>query len=82
VQVNVHQAKTQFSRLLELVTQGEQVIIARAGQPVAELVPYMRKGLQLGAGVGDPLVDTAALDADQWHKAMPDEEAEAFAAGL
>lgn len=35
--VNTHEAKTHFSKLLQLVQQGEEVIIAKAGQPVAEL---------------------------------------------
>lgn len=38
--VNVHEAKTQLSRLLEEVEAGERVIIARAGKPVAVLAPY------------------------------------------
>jgi prevent-host-death family protein len=38
--VNVHEAKTQLSRLLERVERGEQIVIARAGKPVATLVPY------------------------------------------
>lgn len=37
--VNVHQAKTQFSKLLADAEAGEDVIIARAGKPVARLVP-------------------------------------------
>ena len=37
--VNVHEAKTTLSRLLEEVSQGEEIIIARAGKPVARLVP-------------------------------------------
>lgn len=36
--VNVHTAKTQLSRLLQSVEQGEEVVIARDGQPVAKLV--------------------------------------------
>jgi prevent-host-death family protein len=39
-QVNVHEAKTDLSRLLEEVEGGERVVIARAGEPVAVLVPY------------------------------------------
>ena len=39
VQVNVLEAKTQLSRLLDRAEAGEEVIIARAGQPVARLVP-------------------------------------------
>jgi prevent-host-death family protein len=39
MEVNVHEAKTHFSRLLERVALGEEVIIAKAGKPVAKLVP-------------------------------------------
>ena len=41
--VNVHQAKTQLSRLLERVAAGEEVVIARPGHPVARLVPIKGK---------------------------------------
>ena len=41
--VNVHEAKTHLSRLLERVEAGEEVVIARAGRPVARLVPYLRR---------------------------------------
>ena len=37
--INVHQAKTHLSRLLEQVQGGRQFLIARAGRPVARLVP-------------------------------------------
>ncbi len=53
-QVNVHEAKTELSRLLEEVEDGERVVIARAGEPVAVLVPYKaavrRRNLGLFAG--------------------------------
>lgn len=39
---NVHQAKTHFSRLLQRVLTGEEVVIAKAGKPVAKLVPVRR----------------------------------------
>lgn len=38
-QVNVHAAKTHLSRLIEEVEAGETVILARAGKPVARIVP-------------------------------------------
>ncbi len=38
--VNVHEAKTHLSRLLERVASGEEIVIAKAGRPVARLVPY------------------------------------------
>jgi len=39
-QVNVHEAKTHLSRLLERVEAGEEVVVARAGRPIARLIPY------------------------------------------
>ncbi len=42
VEVNIHEAKTQLSKLLARVARGEEVIIARAGRPVARLVPVQR----------------------------------------
>lgn len=41
--VNVHEAKTNLSKLLARVEAGEQIVIARSGSPVARLVP-IRKG--------------------------------------
>ena len=38
--VNVHDAKTHLSKLLERAEAGEEIVIARAGRPVARLVPY------------------------------------------
>ncbi len=40
LQVNIHEAKTQLSRLLRRVMNGEEVVIARAGRPIARLLPY------------------------------------------
>lgn len=37
--VNIHEAKTHLSRLLDRVLAGEEVIIAKAGKPIARLVP-------------------------------------------
>lgn len=41
--VNVHQAKRQLSKLLDQVLEGEEIVIGRAGRPVARLVPFRRK---------------------------------------
>jgi prevent-host-death family protein len=38
-QVNIHEAKTHFSKLVTRVMAGEEVVIAKAGKPVAKLVP-------------------------------------------
>lgn len=53
--VNVHEAKTHFSKLLERVAGGEEVVIARAGVPVARLIRFDPGGsrpLGLDAGRG------------------------------
>lgn len=42
-QVNIHQAKTQLSQLLADVENGEEVVIARAGKPIARLVAETAK---------------------------------------
>jgi prevent-host-death family protein len=41
--VSVHEAKTHLSRLLQRVEAGEEVVIARGGEPVARLVPVAPK---------------------------------------
>jgi prevent-host-death family protein len=41
--VNVHQAKTHLSRLLARVAKGEEIVIARAGKPIARLVPITKR---------------------------------------
>jgi prevent-host-death family protein len=78
MQVNVHEAKSQLSRLLELVEEGETVVIARNGQPVAELVPVHRKGgFPFGIARGEPLVAAG----DDWWQPMSDTEAEDWIEG-
>lgn len=41
--INIHQAKTNLSKLIEKTQKGEEVIIAKAGKPVAKLVLYKEK---------------------------------------
>ena len=40
--VNLHEAKTHLSRFVEQAAAGEEVIIAKAGRPMARLVPYVK----------------------------------------
>ncbi len=65
-QFNVSEAKTHFSKLLKRVADGEEVIIARAGTPVARLIPLERPAfarkpgsaagmIQMGPDFDDPL---------------------------
>jgi len=78
MQVNVHQAKSQLSRLLELVEEGETVVIARHGKPVAELVPARRNaGFPFGIAREEPLVPAG----DDWWRPMSDAEVEDWIEG-
>ena len=78
MQVNVHEAKSQLSRLLELVEEGETVVIARHGQPVAELVPARRKaGFPFGIARQEPLAPAG----DDWWQPLSDAEAEDWIEG-
>lgn len=38
--INVHEAKTHLSRLLNRISAGEEIVIAKAGKPVARLIPW------------------------------------------
>lgn len=78
LKVNVHEAKSQLSRLLELVEQGERVIIARSGKPVAELVPAPEEG---GFPFGIAQKDGLVAEGDQWWQPMTDEEADDWVQG-
>ena len=67
--VNVTEAKTQLPRLLANVEPGQEVVIARRGQPVAQHVRYMaRDERQFGATKGK------TRDTDVFFKPLPEEE--------
>ncbi len=48
--INVHEAKTHFSKFLDRVMNGEEIIIAKAGKPVARLLPISDKPAQRQPG--------------------------------
>ena len=48
MQVNVHAAKTQLSKLIDAALAGEEVVIARDSKPVVRLVPVPRSGVVFG----------------------------------
>jgi prevent-host-death family protein len=70
--VNVHEAKTQLSRLLALVEAGESIVIARHGKPIAQLVPVSSTPRQPGR-----LKGKIRLQAD-FDAPLPEEMAAAF----
>ena len=65
--VNIHEAKTHLSRLLEAVAAGESVVIAKAGKPVARLVRVEAPARRIGflTGLGSVPDDFDELGADE-----------------
>lgn len=49
-QFNIHDAKTNLSRIIERVERGEEIVISRAGTPVAKVVPLTRRVNRTGRG--------------------------------
>ena len=72
--VNIHAAKTHLSRYLEEVERGEEVVIARAGKPVARLVPLKARspGRRLG------LLEGRIRIADDFDAPLPEEVLKTF----
>jgi len=72
-QVNVHQAKTHLSRLIDDVEAGEEVILAKAGKPVARLSPIgQRRRRKLG------LLDGQLRIPDDFNAPLPDDMVAVF----
>jgi prevent-host-death family protein len=71
--LNIHAAKTQFSRLIEEVEDGEEVVIAKAGRPVARLVP-IKKTIRRELG----LLKGRLIVPDDFDAPLPDEVLAAF----
>jgi len=74
MEVNIHEAKTHLSRLLERVAMGEEVVIAKAGKPVAKLVaiPSERPHFMLGSAKGEFVVP------DDFNDPLPQEVEDLF----
>ncbi|HVA34311.1 MAG TPA: type II toxin-antitoxin system prevent-host-death family antitoxin [Candidatus Baltobacteraceae bacterium] len=73
--VNIHEAKTHFSRLVDEAAAGEEIIIAKAGKPMAKLVPLdapKKLGVRLGSLVGMGTVP------DDFDDPLPDDILAAF----
>jgi prevent-host-death family protein len=58
IQMNIHQAKTHFSKLINRVLDGEEVIIARDSKPVAKLIPVsnIKSKRRLGSAKGQIII--------------------------
>ena len=75
--VNVHEAKTHLSRLLERVAAGEEIVIARANRPVARLVPVARPGRRRVPGTGKGRIRLR----EDFDAPLPDELLDGFEGG-
>lgn len=73
-QVNIHQAKTGLSKLVERVEAGDEIIIARAGKPAARLVPLTRARRHRRLG----LLDGKFQIPDDFNAPLPDSVLRAF----
>jgi prevent-host-death family protein len=72
--VNIHQAKTGLSKLVERAEAGEEIIIARAGKPAARLVPLARARRRRRLG----LLDGKFQIPDDFNAPLPDAVLRAF----
>ncbi len=72
--VNVHEAKTHLSRLLEQVEAGQEIVIARAGRPVARLVPLAPERPPRRLGI---LAGRYSAPAD-WDAPLPPDVVDSF----
>ncbi len=70
-QLNIHDAKTNLSRIIERVEHGEEIIISRSGKPVAKVVPLTRSVHWTARGsLRGKLVTTADWDSDETNDAI------------
>ncbi|WP_394826279.1 type II toxin-antitoxin system Phd/YefM family antitoxin [Pendulispora albinea] len=72
-EVNVHEAKTHLSRLLQRVSAGEEIVIARGGRPIAKIVPY-RETPQRIFGIDEGVFDVP----DDFDAPLPQDVLAAF----
>ena len=60
--VNMHEAKTSLSRLVEAVEKGEEIVLARHGRPVARLVAFQHRVPGRRLGVAEGLFEDLVVD--------------------
>ena len=60
--INVHDAKTQFSKLLEQAHAGQEIILAKAGKPYARMVPLATAAARRQPGRMKDIIDDAFFD--------------------
>ncbi len=73
MQVNIYDAKTKLSSLLDRAMAGEEVVIARAGKPLVRLTPLVGTGTKSGVRLGG-LKHAKLKLAKDFHVPMADED--------
>ena len=73
-QINIHQAKTHLSRLLERVLEGDDIVIAKHGKPVARLIPFKTESKTRKPGALKGQIKMA----DDFDAPLPDDVAESL----
>jgi prevent-host-death family protein len=73
-QVDIRAAQANFSRIIERVEHGEEIVISRAGIPVARIVPPDRRVDRQGRGsLRDTLIMTEDWNSDEVNEAVADD---------
>jgi prevent-host-death family protein len=74
ISVNVHEAKTHLSRLLERVAAGEEILISKAGKPMAKLTPLSKPQANRVPGLDKGVIQIP----DDFDAPLPDDVLELF----
>ena len=74
ISVNIHEAKTHLSRLLERVAAGEEILISKAGKPMAKLIPLSKPQNNRVPGLDKGVIQIP----DDFDAPLPDDLLELF----
>ena len=74
ISVNVHEAKTHLSRLLERVAAGEEILISKAGKPMAKLMPLSKPQVNRVPGLDKDVIQIP----DDFDAPLPDDLLQLF----
>jgi prevent-host-death family protein len=74
ISVNVHEAKTHLSRLLERVAAGEEILISKAGKPMAKLMPLSKPQVNRVPGLDKGVIQIP----DDFDAPLPDDLLQLF----
>ena len=79
--VNVHQAKTHFSKLLDRAHAGEEIVLSKAGKPYAKLVPYDPPAKRTSPRFGQFKDVIPSIPDSVWFDPLPEDELRLYEGG-